>query len=444
MNNDRTDEQLRSLRSVPAAPDAQEAVMACLTIGKRRVAFSSWRARALIMVPVLAIIIVLALVQPWSGPLEPQSVLAKTYTATEKLQSYRMTYSGTTSVDGETSSHHMEVVFAAPDRYHINIKSDAEIDEFIIIGDDQYVTNSASRVSIMASYNSFSSVLSKQATLDLLNELTDLQILPEEKIEGVRCLHFLGKLDMEKRIEESKRNLQAYNTESDKPAMTDEAMEEMFGQMRSIDVTHEIWVGKDDYMIRQIKTEQRGPADKSGLIFVDMTMRYSDIDQPVIIEPPLDSDGQLLDGWQLAGSIGSNEQVFSRSITGSIGAQEGYDDWEHQEIKYSINITNNSIETVRNVRVTIGTKLLVGKNNPIVVAVPETPADVMAPGESRTFHARIPFDASGYTKEEILKLQDVTTFLVDYTTEDGQELTQLIYPDAPYPTKKPPPTPPED
>jgi len=74
---------------------------------------------------------------------------------------------------------------------------------------------------------------------------------------------------------------------------------------------------------------------------------------------------------------------------------------------------------------------------------PETPADVIDPGESRTFHARIPFDASGYTKEEILELQDVTTFLVDYTTEDGQERTQLIYPNAPYPTKTPPPVPPE-
>lgn len=396
---------------------------------------AKWLRPAIIGFAAVAVL-VLALVQPWSGSLEPQKVLAKTYTATEKLQSYRMTYSGTTSVDGNTSSHHMEVMFDAPDRYHIHIISDAKTDEFIIIGENQYVTNNASRISIIASYNSFSSVLSKQATLDLLDELTDLQILPEEKIEGIRCLHYLGKLDMEKRIEETKRNLQAYNTESDKPAMTDEAMEEMFGQIRSIDVTHEIWIGKDDYLIRQIKTEQRGPADKNGLIFVDMAMKYFDINQPVIIEPPVDADGNLLDGWQLAGSIGSYEKVFGRSITTSIGSQEGYDDSVHQEVDYTITITNNSIETVRNVRVTIGTKLLEGENRPMVVAGPKTPADVMAPGESRTFHAHIPFDASGYTKEQIMELRFMDDITIHFETEAGVQMTES-FESPPYPSAVP-------
>jgi hypothetical protein len=78
-------------------------------------------------------------------------------------------------------------------------------------------------------------------------------------------------------------------------------------------------------------------------------------------------------------------------------------------VDYTITITNNSIETVRDVLVTIATKLLEGEDKPMVAAEPETPADVIAPGESMTFHARIPFDASGYTKEEILELQDVHT-----------------------------------
>jgi hypothetical protein len=108
-------------------------------------------------------------------------------------------------------------------------------------------------------------------------------------------------------------------------------------------------------------------------------------------------------------------------------------------VKYSITITNNSIETVKNVRISIATMLTDESSKPArVEATPETPADIIAPGESRTFHARCPFDATNYTKEEIVKLHDMATILVHFTTEDGRELTQLIYPDAPYPTKTPP------
>jgi len=394
------------------------------------------------------VVLIVVLVQPWS--VNPQGVIAKAYSATEGLLSYRLTYFGTTSVGDETSSHHMEVMFAAPDRYHITVMNDGQRDEFIIIGDTQYVTNGSSRALIMASFGSFSSILTKEATLDILDELSDLQTLPEETIDGVKCLHYLGKLDMEKRIEENKRNLQEFNTKSGNPTITDEQKEEMFEQMRSIEVTHEIWIGKEDYLIRQLKTEQRGPVGKEGILSVSMTMRYSGFNQPVTIEPPLDSDGELLEGWQLAGSItpDSKQRVFGRNITSSIGAQEGYDDWAHQEVKYSITITNNSIETVKDVRVTIATMLTDEANKPATVeAEPETQTDVMAPGESRTYHAHYPFDASNYTKEEILKLQNKTTILVHFTTEDGKELkevTELLFPEAPYPTKTPPAGPPAD
>jgi hypothetical protein len=175
-------------------------------------------------------------------------------------------------------------------------------------------------------------------------------------------------------------------------------------------------------------------------------MTFYDFNEPIIIEPPLDANGELLDDWQLAGSItpDSKQPVFSRNISSSIGAQEGYDDYAHQEVEYSITITNNSSETVRDVRVTIATMLTAEPDKPArAEAEPETLADAIAPDESRTYHAQIPFDASGLTKEEIIELHDMATILVHFTTEDGRELTELLYPDAPYPTKTPPPAPPE-
>jgi len=381
------------------------------------------------------VVLVLALVQPWGGSLEPQSVLAKTYTATEGLLSYRATMSGTAS-EGNNFDSTIEFVF--PDRFRVRLTSGGETDEFIVVGDKQYVkSGDMSRNTIIAFSNSASSVLSKEATLKLIDSLTDLETLPDERIKGVDSFHYKGRYDMEKQLEAEKARLAKMESRMD--ADDYERMMEGLENSFNVNMEVELWIGKDDNLIRQIVQTTQYLDDEGKLQTTSATLTFYDFNEPIIIEPPLDANGELLKGWQLAGSIGSNEQVFGRSITTSIGSQEGYDDWEYQEVEYSITITNNSIQTVRDVRVTIATKLLEDGKKPMVAAEPETPADVIAPGESRTFHARIPFDASGYTKEEILELQDVTTFLVDYTTEDGQERTQLIYPNAPYPTKTPPP-----
>jgi hypothetical protein len=219
--------------------------------------------------------------------------------------------------------------------------------------------------------------------------------------------------------------------------------------MFALDMQVELWIGKNYNLIRQMIQTTQYPDNEGKLQTTSTTMTFFDFNEPIVIEPPLDANGELLDGWQLAGSItpDSKQPVFSRNISSSIGAQEGYDDYAHQEVEYSITITNKSIETVKDVRVTIATMLTDEADKPATVeAESETPADVMAPGESRTYHARCPFDASNYTKEEILKLQDMTTILVHFTTGDGKELkevTELLFPDAPYPTKTPPAEPPE-
>lgn len=83
-------------------------------------------------------------------------------------------------------------------------------------------------------------------------------------------------------------------------------------------------------------------------------------------------------------------------------------------------------------RITIADMLTDGENKPATVeAEPETSADSIAPDESLTFHARCLLDASGYTKEEIIKLHDMAKIFVHFTTEDGHELTELLFPEVP-------------
>jgi hypothetical protein len=397
-----------------------------------------WQRPAAVALAAVVVLIVV-LVQPWSA--NPAGVIAKAYSATEGLLSYRATISGASAGDGLDSI----IEFVFPDRLHAIITSGEETDEFIVVGDKQYVkSGDMSRNTIIAFSNSATSMLSKEATLKILDSLTDLQRLPDEKIEGVNSFHYKGRFDTEKMIEKEKARLAGMQSRM----APDDYQEMMKGLENSLNVKTEVelWIGKDDSLIRQIIQVTQAPDSEGQLHTSSMTFRYYNFNQPITIEPPLDVNGQLLDGWQLAGSItpDSKQPVFGKSITSSIGAQEGYTDWAHQEVKYSITITNNSIESVKNVRISIATMLTDESSKPArVEATPETPAGVIAPGESRTFHARCPFDATNYTKEEIIKLHDMATILVHFTTEDGRELTQLIYPDAPYPTKTPPSVPPE-
>jgi len=362
------------------------------------------------------------------------------------LLSYRATISGTGS-EGRTLDSVIE--FAFPDRFRVRITSDGETDEFIVVGDKQYVkSGDMSRNMIITFSRSASSMLSKESTLKLIDSLTDIRTLPDEKIKGVDSFHLKGRVDMEQAIEREKARLAEMQSRMDLDDY--ERMMESVVTSFNINTEIELWIGKNDNLIRQMIQTTQYPDGEGQLQTTSTTMTFYDFNEPIIIEPPLDSHGELLEGWQLAGSItpDSKQRVFGRNITSSIGAQEGYDDWAHQEVKYSITITNNSIETVKDVRVTIATMLTDEADKPATVeAEPETPADVMAPGESRTYHARCLFDASNYTKEEILKLQDMTTILVHFTTEDGKELkevTELLFPDAPYPTKTPPAGPPAD
>jgi len=397
-----------------------------------------WLRPALVALAAVVVLIVV-LVQPWSGgSLEPQSVLAKTYTATEGLLSYRATMSSNVGTSDAV------IEFVSPDRFHARLTAGGETDEFIVIGDRQYVkSGDMSKNMIIAFSNSASIMLSKEATLKLIDSLTDLETLPNEKIKGVDSFHYKGRFDTERMIEEEKARLADMQPRMD--ADDYERMMEGLENSLNINMEIELWIGKDDNLIRQIVQTTQYPDDEGKSQTTSATMTFYDFNEPIIIEPPLDADGELLEGWQLAGSITPDaaQPVFSRNFSSSIGAQEGYDDYAHQEVEYSITITNNSIETVKDVRITIATMLTdAAVKSAKVEAAPETPADTIAPDESRTYHARCPFDATGLTKDEIIELHDMATILVHFTTEDGRELTELLYPDAPYPTKTPPDNPP--
>ncbi len=131
------------------------------------------------------------------------------------------------------------------------------------------------------------------------------------------------------------------------------------------------------------------------------------------------------------GNIAIEKPVFVMNMLSSIGAQPGFNDSAHQEIKYHITLTNQSDETVKNVRVLLSTIAVNDEQKPRIFETSLTDHPDFAADDSGTFDIAWNFDGSGWTKEEIISLVDQTTIIVKYITPGGQEASQSVYPRNP-------------
>ncbi|GAI07899.1 unnamed protein product, partial [marine sediment metagenome] len=271
---------------------------------------------------------------------------------------------------------------------------------------------------------SSSSILSKEDTLEIIDSLTDLEKLPDEKIEGVDCIHYRGVVDVDRVIEEQKAKLDPRQPHY-------EEMLKGLEDMRNMKTEVELWIGREDYLIRQLKQDMEVPLEGTSRV----TVKYYDFNEPITIEPPTTATGELLPGWRLVESS-PKERTFSKNVTVTIGG----DDPAHQQISFRITITNISEELARNVRVTLSTMATNEESGRWRTEVePSTPSGVdLEPSETETFHITWEYDASHTSKDELARLVHLTTILAKYTTPDGEEAVQLLFPDAPYPSKTPP------
>jgi hypothetical protein len=237
--------------------------------------------------------------------------LRQTCAASEEVQSYRVEISSIHIEEGKNLEGTLEVEFVAPDRYHYRGYGDVEQEESIIIGNkvysrdsenDQWQEVEMSPNMLKAQKLSLKSLTpSAESTFQLLDSLTDLEKLPEEEIDGVDCLHCRGRVDMERKVEKQKAELEA-TLDPSEPGYQ-ERLNFMEWQ-RKWKINEELWISREDCFVRQRKSETQMPATQSptgeimpamqsptgeimqGEAKLTMLMHYYDINEPIKIEPP--------------------------------------------------------------------------------------------------------------------------------------------------------------
>jgi hypothetical protein len=285
-------QQLTSLRVVPTMPDIKVSTMSKIKDMHNR-SVRRWMRPALAAIPVVIVLIVLLVLQPWGS--FPSGIIAKAYATTEGLLSYRTSSSLVSTHNGETTIWDSELEYAAPDRYRSKFTLGNSTFEVITIGDKNYAWRADNTTDNAWSAGIYVRPPSKEDTLSLLDLLTKIENLPDERIAGADCFHLRGEFDMERWAEKTKA---AFDPTDPRYEEDVKSIEE---QAAATEAVVEVWIGKDDYLIRQVKHNVQVFASDGEVGTFSYLEVYYDFNEPIEIEPPLDADGKLLPGWQLTG-----------------------------------------------------------------------------------------------------------------------------------------------
>ena len=294
--------RLTSLQSVPTGADITEATMSRIREADTRRWFANRLVRPALIAAALVVAIVVPVVLQLSGGGVPT---ARAYSVFAGLQSYRMAGSTIATADRTTSQIFFEWAFVAPDRYQGTMTVDGEVQEFIIVGEEQYARaselgQSGGTVVVIASsgFSIFNPVPGREGTLQILDSLVDLEELPGEQIDRVDSLHYRGRVDIDRIIGEQVSGL---DPESPVYQGTLDFLE--VHRRARIDV--DIWIGEEDFSIRQMKLDVEAPTTVSdelgtrveGSAGYTTTVRFFDLNASIRIERPVTASGVLEAGW---------------------------------------------------------------------------------------------------------------------------------------------------
>ncbi len=293
---DRDRYQLAALRSIPVPSDLKRATMSRIEATQGglnrlfpgRVPPTLVRPALVIASTLVAVIAIGILQLSGAGPIE------KAEAATAALQSYRAVESITVTKYGETFDSEIDVAVSAPDRFRVSTRNNAGAVEVIGIGDERYTRGAgkefADVYSVPARIGSILDkvtgpskadvtglAINKNSALEILASLVNLEQLPDETIDGYDALRYRGEIDWAQIRWETKETKRS---------------------------TVELWIDSTDYSLRQAKVEiqvlKEGP-DRSTVEWFTMTswLNYFAFNEPIEIEPPLTSSGDIEPGWSL-------------------------------------------------------------------------------------------------------------------------------------------------
>ncbi len=416
--------QLESLRQVPVVTDIREVTMFKIRESgnpvnpKRR-----WLRKALAAVPVIVALAVLVTWQPWA--VSPAGVLARAREVVNQLDSYRI-FVLKTSPSTETTAT-VEIEYVAPDRYHFT-QTGSRLEmtyEFITIGDEAYFKDTVPETNFgtWPYAQGYSTMISREYTLQIIDYLKDLKKLPEVMMNGALCLHFSGTYDYEKQVRAMSKDYPGMGI----PPLSEEQIREAVAKLQERDrkVEVELWIGKNDYLVRRLRQVTTMLDDDDRLQESVTDMRY-DFTSVITIEAPRDSRGDLLPGWITTVPDFPHFRV-------EMQAEVDNNDPSNRRIDYAITITNTSADNLTDVDVRIN-DVFPGMNADIAGKVwyrwehgqyHSGPYN-LAPWKTLEYTCTFGYDATTIEPQRIADIIEQSLNSISYLQPDGQPKVELF------------------
>lgn len=380
--------------------------------GTTKAPMRRWLRPVLIAVPIAAILVALLIIQPWQNPFTPQNVLAKAYNAIAAIKSYR--FSLTASTSGKiTLTNNVE--FIAPNRYHVTETDEAGTREIITLGDRRYFKGEFEFFMLVKPVGLYQESITREATLEWLDRMANVEELSEEDIEGIHCLHYHGVYDIEKAI---RARYESSLVRRGPPPSEKEIQEEIEMYRTHVGERYiELWIGKDDYLTRQMVIENVDPSE--GTHTQRLVYKYYDFNEPITIAAPVDASGALLDGWE---TTVPEQPVFSHEVTTGINNN----DLTSRRVEFSVNITNVSPEKVTGIEIT-SIPLMLKAGIWTMNAGPERPVPYwLEPGASLRYNVTYGYDATTVNPETVAAALDGTGLYIGYLTAEGEQKMETV------------------
>lgn len=150
--------------------------------------------------------------------------------------------------------------------------------EMIAIGETVYAMNPMTgEWEVSDSYPEGTTTPTLEVVPQIFQALTELTVLDDEEVDGVLCYHIRGSVDSSILGELGLEDL----------PMEEQGFQDPGIDVEVLDTETELWIGKEDFLVRRVAVEGREPGDasESGTSGT-VTMEFSKFDEPIVIEEP--------------------------------------------------------------------------------------------------------------------------------------------------------------
>jgi len=236
-----------------------------------------------------------------------EQALETVNSATTEIDSFHMTVIGTYPGDFVERG---EYDYVSPDKGRLVMYGqDIETYEMRIIGNNVYVRESEiglwelvegemAEAQVAGLQTGLGQLEPEAIATDCLEKLDNINVLADEVINGVVCEHYRGSYDLWNL--DALREAIENETDSEMKANLQEELERMEQEQEEQEITGllEIWLGKDDHILRQTRiTDSWKPAEEVNIrgtlvpagtmVTIVGTTTYTNFNEPVEIEAPV-------------------------------------------------------------------------------------------------------------------------------------------------------------